>query len=168
MAVRSINGAATATARLISQTTTSAGQLLAQLMTSGEEAEGRRHRTAPARGQRFEALDHALGNVRPAAGRALRQPHQGRPVLPHGCGDGGGGGGGYRQGNRRVCRCAHSRLQAAGDPQRPPSPAESFLVSIHYSYNSSPNGLEVTKFLISTSLLISVSGQNCGWTEFNF
>jgi hypothetical protein len=33
MAVRSINGAATATARLISQTTTSAGQLLAQLMT---------------------------------------------------------------------------------------------------------------------------------------
>jgi hypothetical protein len=31
-----------------------------------------------------------------------------------------------------------------------------------------PNGLEVTEFWRSTSLLISVSGQNNGWTELNF
>jgi hypothetical protein len=31
-----------------------------------------------------------------------------------------------------------------------------------------PNGLEVTEFQRSTSLLISVAGQNSGGTELNF
>jgi hypothetical protein len=45
-----------------------------------EEAERRRHRTALARGQRLEAVDHARRHVRPAVGRAHRQLRQGRLV----------------------------------------------------------------------------------------